>query len=239
MSESVMHGTVEITFPSKAEINGPIVINNIENLYEAFNTLYIEYMNTYDVLHNPVIIPKNILPSQRINVGGRYKKHMKRRRRGFYYVQNYRMIYPKTPILISDRKHRFDKNGKVQITSQLKIEINDLVAAKEYSELIDNIKKLFANIDITNPKIGTQILAKYQTKLIEYIRSINEFISKSEYIWNNEDDTCQLNCQVSCQIPCQISCQSCDTVQCADYCTGDTPCEYCDVNCDSGQDCGW
>lgn len=164
---------------------------------------------------------------------------MKKRSRGFYRVQNYRMIYPKTPILISDRKHRFDKNGKVQITSQLKIEINDLVAAKEYSELIDNIKKLFANIDITNPKIGTQILAKYQTKLIEYIRSINEFISKSEYIWNNEDDTCQLNCQVSCQIPCQISCQSCDTVQCADYCTGDTPCEYCDVNCDNGQDCGW
>ena len=70
MSESVMHGTVEITFPSKAEINGPIVINNIENLYEAFNTLYIEYMNTYDVLRNPVVIPKNILPSQRINVGG-------------------------------------------------------------------------------------------------------------------------------------------------------------------------
>lgn len=174
-----MHGTVEITFPSKAEINGPIVINNIENLYEAFNTLYIEYMNTYDVLRNPVIIPKNILPSQRINVGGPYKKHMKKRSRGFYRVQNYRMIYPKTPILISDRKHRFDKNGKVQITSQLKIEINDLVAVKEYSELIDNIKKLFANIDINNPKIGTQILAKYQTKLIEYIRSINEFISKS------------------------------------------------------------
>lgn len=172
-------------------------------------------------------------------LGGPYKKHMKKRSRGFYRVQNYRMIYPKTPILISDRKHRFDKNGKVQITSQLKIEINDLVAVKEYSELIDNIKKLFANIDINNPKIGTQILAKYQTKLIEYIRSINEFISKSEYIWNNEDDTCQLNCQVSCQIPCQISCQSCDTVQCADYCTGDTPCEYCDVNCDSGQDCGW
>lgn len=118
----------------------------------------------------------------------------------------------------------------------MKIEINDLVAVKEYSELIDNIKKLFANIDINNPKIGTQILVKYQTKLIEYIRSINEFISKVEYIWNNKDDTCQINCQVSCQISCQVSCQSCDAGLCSDYCND--VCEYCDTRCDSGQDCG-
>ena len=233
-----MHGTVEITFPSKAEINGPIIINNIENLYETFNTLYIEYMNAYDVLRNPVIIPKSTLPPQRINVGGPYQKRTRhRKRRRTYTAQNYRIIYPQTPIPISDRKHRFDKNGKVQITSQLKIEINDLVAVKEYSELIDNIKKLFANIDINNPKIGTQILVKYQTKLIEYIRSINEFISKVEYIWNNKDDTCQINCQVSCQISCQVSCQSCDAGLCSDYCND--VCEYCDTRCDNGQDCGW
>jgi hypothetical protein len=234
MSESVKHGTAEITFPSMAESNGPIVIHNIENLYEVFNTLYVEYKNTYDTLRNPVIVPKNILPAQRMNIGRPYIKHGPNRNQ-FYTAQNYRMIQPQTPIPMSERKYRFDKNGKDQITDQLKIEIDDPVAAKEYSELIDNVKKLFADIDINNPETNTKILVKYQAKLIEYIRSINEFISKFEYLWNNENDHCQANCQLACQITCQLSCQNCDAVQCADYCNDCADCTGSDCHGGEGE----
>ena len=188
--EDEIHGTKRIAKPRIAEPNKLIMALDITNLYDIYNILRNEYLNTKSVENNPVVTPNpNNMPSNNPN-------HQT--------VQDH------------VRKYRFDTTGIDQITMDQQININSIISASEQIQLYRKAKAAFTDMSGSEAKVNDKVYAHYQRSMSTYIASINRYIHQKSYVWDLSTDRCQMSCQVSCQLSCQIACQQCNSSTCHD-----------------------
>ena len=188
--EYEIHGTKRIPKPRIAEPNKLIMALDITNLYDIYNILRNEYLNTKSVENNPVVVPNpNYMPSN-------YPNHQT--------VQDHL------------RKYRFDTTDIDQITMDQRIDINSIISASDQIQLYRKAKAAFADMSGSEARVNDKIYAHYQRSMSTYIASINRYIHQKSYVWDLSTDRCQMSCQISCQLSCQIACQHCNSSTCHD-----------------------
>lgn len=188
--EDEIHGTKRIPKPRIAEPNKLIMALDITNLYDIYNILRNEYLNTKSVENNPVVVPNpNYMPSNNPN-------HQT--------VQDHL------------RKYRFDTTAIDQITMDQRIDINSIISASDQIQLYRKAKAAFRDMSGSEARVNDKIYAHYQRSMSTYIASINRYIHQKSYVWDLSTDRCQMSCQVSCQLSCQIACQHCNSSTCHD-----------------------
>lgn len=189
-SSDEIHGTKRIAKPRIAEPNKLIMALDITNLYDIYNILRNEYLNTKSVENNPVVVPNpNNMPSNNPN-------HQT--------VQDH------------VRKYRFDTAGIDQITMDQRIDVNSVISASEQIQLYRKAKAAFKDMSGSEARVNDKVYAHYQRSMSTYIASINRYIHQKSYVWDLSTDRCQMSCQVSCQLSCQIACQHCNSSTCHD-----------------------
>ena len=188
--EDEIHGTKRIPKPRIAEPNKLIMALDITNLYDIYNILRNEYLNTKSVENNPVVVPNpNYMPSN-------YPNHQT--------VQDH------------VRKYRFDTTDIDQITMDQRIDINSIISASDQIQLYRKAKAAFRDMSGSEARVNDKIYAHYQRSMSTYIASINRYIHQKSYVWDLSTDRCRMSCQVSCQLSCQIACQHCNSSTCHD-----------------------
>ena len=185
-----IHGTKRIAKPRIAETNKLIMALDITNLYDIYNILRNEYLNTKSVENNPVVIPDpNYMPSDNPN-HQEVQEHVK--------------------------KYRFDTTGIDQITMDQQIDVNSIIRASDQIQLYRKAKAAFTDMSGSEARVNDKIYAHYQRSMSTYIAAINRYIHQKSYVWDLSTDRCQMSCQVSCQLSCQIACQYCNSSTCHD-----------------------